>query len=139
MIFNFKNESTFIEDELKSQDELLEAFIYDEVSRMNDSDRKAWLESDECTILQEKGIFNKRTLVRLSKSDDLERRIGMAALHIAKEKNDPLFTKLAINREKERDLLDQINAKYATQAARAAKVSQKEWVKTAKVNPMMIR
>lgn len=129
---NYTKESIIEDCELVNPNELLEQFIYDEVSRMPDAERKAWLESDQCRLLQEKGIFRRNTLVKLSKTDDLDRRIGMAALKIAKDKNDPLFQKLAKNRIKERELLDAINAKYASQAERAAKVSQREWMKTAR-------
>ena len=134
MIFNtnYTSEPVIEDCELVNPNELLESFIYDEVSRMSNEDRKAWLESDQCKLLQEKGIFRRNTLVKLSKTDDLDRRIGMAALKIAKDKNDPLFQKLAKNRIKERELLDAINAKYAAQAERAAKAGQREWMKTAK-------
>ena len=54
------------------------------------------------------GKLSKKTIVRLSKKDDLSKRKKMAALNLAKQNNDPLWDKLALNRVKERELIQKI-------------------------------
>ena len=115
--------------ELNNPNELLESYIYDDLSRLPESKRKEFAVSEEANVMLEKGIIGRRTLVKLSKSDDIERRIGMAAIQMAKEKNDPIYDQLIKNRVKERELLGKINSKYANSAIRIAKASQKEYLK----------
>lgn len=86
--------------------------------------------------LVEAKVLGKRTLVRLSKADDLDRRTTLAAMAMAKEKKDPLFDKLALNRVKEKELLSKIKAKYGTRSLKAAKEGQKAYIKTMKKVPM---
>lgn len=126
-IFNSSFNNDFDED-LK-YDELLETYIYDEISKLPDEKIQEFVHSEAADAMMQKGLIGKRTLVRLSKSDDMERRIGMAALQIAKDKDDPLWNQLAKIRERERDILDKINKKYENKARQSAKVGQKEYLK----------
>lgn len=128
-IFSPQNESFIMEQELKNPNELLESMIYDEVSRLPDERRKEFVNSEEAQAMMESGLISRKTLVRLSKKDDLERRIGMAAIQMAKENNDMLYDQLIRNRIKERELLDKINTKYASKASRVAMIGQKEFLK----------
>ena len=77
------------------------------------------------------GKLSKRTIVRLSKKDDLSKRKKMAALNLAKQNNDPLWDKLAMNRVKERELIAKIMAKYGNKAQKVAVQSQKDFLKGA--------
>ena len=77
------------------------------------------------------GKLAKKTIVRLSKKDDLSKRRKMAALTLAKQNNDPLWEKLALNRVKERELISKIMAKYGNKAQKVAVQSQKEFLKGA--------
>ena len=81
--------------------------------------------------LVEAGKLRKKTLVRLSKKDDLTRRQKIIALNLAKENNDPLWDKLALNRVKERELIAKIVAKYGTKSQKLAVKSQKDFLKGA--------
>ena len=72
------------------------------------------------------GINKKNTFVRMSRKDDLQRRTHLACLLLAKNHKDPLFTKLANNRIKERALRKQIFDKYEGKASRIAMLSQKK-------------
>lgn len=126
-IFNSSFNNDFDED-LK-YDELLETYIYDEISKLPDEKIQEFVHSEAADAMMQKGLIGKRTLVRLSKADDMERRIGMAALQIAKDKDDPLWNQLAKIRERERDILDKINKKYENKARQSAKVGQKEYLK----------
>ena len=117
------------EVELQDKNAYLESCIYDEVSMLPQERREEFLRSDACKSLEEAGILKNKTIVRLSKTDDLERRISMAAIQLSKESNDQLFEKLTKNRIKERELLDRINQKYANKATKVAKMGQKEYLK----------
>ena len=114
---------------LKHPEALLEAYIYDELSALSDSQKKAFLESEECAVMEAKKLIGRKTLIRLSKSDDLNRRTTMAAMQLAKENKDPLWDKLVKNRVKERELLGKIRQKYSNKAQRAAKIGQREHLK----------
>ena len=76
-------------------------------------------------------MISRRTLVRLSKKDDLARRVKMAAFQVAKEKKDPLWTKLVKNRVIERALIKKIVQKYSNMAVRVAKAGQRDYLKAA--------
>lgn len=108
--------------------ELGEAYIYDELSMLSDDQKQAFVESDEAKAMVEGGILNKKTLVRLTKKDDLSRRSTMAAFQLAKEADDPLWQQLVKNRIKERELIAKIESKYASKAEKSAKIGQKEYL-----------
>jgi hypothetical protein len=123
------NQDAIMENELKNPQELEEQFLIEECSHFNEAQIKMFLESDLCTALLEAGKFRKKTLVRLSGQADLDRRNKLAAMQLAKENNDPLFEKLALNRVKERELLGKIVQKYGNKGARIAKASQRDYIK----------
>lgn len=125
----FGTSTLVMENELKQPEELLESYIYDEISRLSDDKRREFVNSQEAQGMLEAGLISRKTLVRLSKNDDLERRIGMAAIQLSKESDDALYDQLVKVRIKERELLDKINAKYANRATRVAKIGQKDYLK----------
>lgn len=125
----FGTSTIVMENELKQPEELLESYIYDEISRLSDEKRQEFVNSQEAQGMLEAGLISRKTLVRLSKNDDLERRIGMAAIQLSKESDDALYDQLVKVRIKERELLDKINAKYANRATRVAKIGQKDYLK----------
>ena len=125
----FSPNQVVMENELSNVNELLESFIYDEISRNSDEKRKEFVNSEQAQAMVEAGIIGRKTLVRLSKMDDLERRIGMAAIQLSKESNDSLYDQLIKVRIKERELLEKINNKYANKATRVAKIGQKDYLK----------
>ena len=78
------------------------------------------------------GANKKNTFVRMSRKDDLQRRTHLACLLLAKNHKDPLFTKLANNRIKERALRKQIFDKYEAKASHIAMLSQKKSIQNKK-------
>lgn len=130
MFFSPKNQDITLEQELKDPQELEREFVYMELAKMSDEDKAAFPQSEACAKLMEAGLISKKTLIRLSKSDDLSRRRKMAAFQLAKEKNDPLWKALVKNRIKERQLIRAIATKYRTGAERGAKVSQRAYLKS---------
>lgn len=114
-------------------DALTESYLISDLSRMNEAHLAEFTAPGGVgESLVEAGKMAKKTLVRLSKIDDLERRTTMAAMRIAMEKKDPLFDKLAKNRVKEKELLSAIKAKYGHLASKNAKIAQAKYIKTTK-------
>ena len=87
------NEGGIIDDQA-----LQEAFIADALDRMNDEDYKAYTESDEFKNLVEAGVVGRRSIVRMNRSDDLTRRIHLAAIQMAREQGDSDWEALRKNR-----------------------------------------
>ena len=140
----FSPDSNFmpIDEQLNSTEEELvtqtmAAFLYDDLSEMCHEQRQMFLNSDEFKAIDESksltSSIGRNTIVKLNKADDMERRIGQAALNIARDKNDILWVKLQKNRVQEKKLLDQINKKYGMKAEKIAKKTQKEYIKTHKL------
>lgn len=119
-----------LEQDLKDPKELDRVYLFDELSRMSDAEKEEFPKTEKCARLMEAGLISKKTLVRLSKTDDLSRRRKMAAFQIAKERKDPLWNQLVKNRIKERQLIRAIMAKYATGAEKAARIGQKSYLKS---------
>ena len=94
---------------------------------------------NESTSIHE-GIISasakNNNIVQLNTRDDLKRRTNLACLMIAKSKKDPLFTKLALNRKKERQLRGAIYKKYQRQAFKIARMSQSKHAIAAKDAPV---
>lgn len=119
-------------------DELMEQFFYDEHYNDSDEDKRTLFESASAVLLEKKNISSKKTLVRLNKNDDITRRSTMAALQIAKDKNDNLWKALVKNRIQERKLLAGIKKKYGNAALTVARVGQKQYL-TGSNNSKMLK
>lgn len=140
-IYSSRINENVIEEELNIDEQTLvdatcEAALYEDLQMMTEEQRSMFLNSDEYKALQEAGLtsaIGKNTIVKLNKTDDLERRIGQASLNIAREKNDALWIKLMKNRRQEKKLLHAIKKKYSSPAERVAKKAQKQYVKTHKI------
>lgn len=118
-----------ITETLQNPGELLESYIYDELCYLSDEKKQEFINSEEAKVMEEAGLISRRTLVRLSKQDDLSRRLRMAAFQLAKEKDDALWKKLVANRVKERELISAISAKYGSKATQVAKIGQRDYLK----------
>lgn len=121
-----------ISEMVKDFDAYQEGCIYLEMMDLSVEDRTALMETPEFLALEAKGLIGKRTIVKLKKEDDLERRETMAAFELARDMADPLWDKLAANRVKERELISRIKAKYKNKAARIAMNTQKDYIKKIK-------
>ena len=124
------------EIEANMQSSALESLIYFDGG---EKALKEFCNSEEAQVLVESRRMSKKTFVRLGKNDDLTRREHMASLIIAREKKDPLFNKLALNRIKERKLRDQIFKKYGAAAKRVAKRSQNKHIKDMRKMPALAK
>lgn len=110
---------------------LVEKIAYDDISRGTTAQIKEFCESSQAQVLVEKGVFKKPSLMRLGKQDDLKRRKKLTAFELARQNNDPLWTKLEKNRKQQKELINKIMAKYGNKAEKVSKVAQKEYIKKA--------
>lgn len=127
-IFSSQNTLTTESSDLKNPNELLGAYIIDEISRLDDDLKEEFINSETCKSLQEARVLKKKTLVRLSKNDDLTRRKTMAAFQIAKDEKWREWDLLVKNRIKERELIAKIVQKAGNRADKAAKMGQKAYL-----------
>ena len=107
----------------------LEALIVDRVASMNEAERNEYMNTDEFKYLEEAGVVGRKAIVRMSKQADLDRRVMLAAMQMAREKGDNDFELLRKNRIKERQLLDRIYKKYNNMVRRDAKKAQQKLIK----------
>ena len=116
-------------------DALVEAFIIDDLTHNYGEDTiKEFCAAGGVgeALLEAKVLSNKRTLMRLSKESDLERRKVIAAIQMARAKNDPLFAKLVKHKLLFKQDRQKIVSKYGSKASRAAIAGQKEYIKRMK-------
>lgn len=125
-------ESIADEIETNMQQSALESMTYFE---NGEEVLKEFCASEEAQALLEARKMSKKTFVRLGKNDDLTRRTNMACLILAREKKDPLFNKLALNRVKEKQIRNAIYKKYQNMAKRLAMLSQKKHIQAMKQMP----
>lgn len=119
-------------DEAAQSDEILEAFLVDEIMQGSAEDIEKFCESAEAQILVEKQVLNKPTLIRMSKEGDYKRRVKLICYTLAKNAQDPLWAKLVKFQKLKKEYSQKIFDKYNTKAARIAKTAQKEYIKKAK-------
>ena len=117
-----------IEEAAKSNS-IMELYLVDDILRGTSQQIHDFCESAEAQILMEKQVLNKPTLHRLSKSDDLRRRIKLTAYQLAKEAKDPLWDKLVKFQRLKKEYAGKILTKYGKKAERIAKLAQKEYIK----------
>ena len=93
-----------------------------------------FLDDDEQEQVEEEGIYTesgelillekaKTKTIKLSKMSQINRAAGAAALQIAKEKKDPLYTKYKKERKKALLTKAKIQSKYAARGRKKAKKS----------------
>ena len=110
----------------------MENCIFDMASSLTDEERKSFMESQNFQDLINEGVIGKRTIVRLSKIDDLSRRIKLAVYQKAKEDGDPNYKKLKKILALRHALNSKLMQKYAPRGRRYAVKAQRNLIK---INP----
>lgn len=130
-MFYSNEEFTPMDESLKNPNELMEAFIVDEITHLPDNLIKEFCAPGGVgeQLVAEGKLRSKNTIVRMSKNDDLTRRKKMACLQLAKDHDDPNFKKLIVNRQRKNDLIDKIVARWGNKAEGIAKKSQNEFLR----------
>lgn len=111
------------------QDALLENMLIDQMNRMTDKEFQAYTESADFQNLVEAGVLGRRSVVKMTRKDDLNRRIHLASIQMAREQGDADWEALRKNRVNERRLLKKIYTKYSNRVRRDAMQSQKRLIK----------
>ena len=119
-------------EEAANSNSLLELYLVDDILKGTSEEIKNFCESEESQILVEKQVLNKPTLHRLSKEDDLKRRIKLTSYQLAKDSNDPNWNKLVKYQKLRKQYAQNILNKYGNKAGRIAKIAQKNYIKTAR-------
>lgn len=114
-----------------NSDEVLEMLLVDDLMRLPSDQIHEFCESAEAKVLQEKSVLKKPTMMRLSKADDEKRRVKLMAYQLAKNADDPLWTKLKGFTAKRKEIIEKIMAKYGPKAEKMAKIAQKNYIATA--------
>ena len=122
-------------ESVANSDHILEMFIVDDVLHGTSDQIHEFVESEQAKVLQERNVLKRPTLVRLSKKDDEKRRIKLIAYQLAKDANDPEWTKLEKYQKLRKESINKIMKKYGYKAQRMAKIAQKNFIKTAKKLP----
>ena len=133
----YQNQLLTEDDDLRGIDltPFVEAVAYDDLSRMSESDLKTFVESEQAQVLIERQVLNKKTLVRLSKKDELKRRIKLIAYKLAHDDKNPHWDKMCLFRSKWKKERAEVMRKYGNRASKLAKVAQKEYIKKARKEP----
>lgn len=132
-LFDSGNFEVTIENTIKNKEEFEQLMIACELADMDKEELKEFCaEGGLGEHLVTEAKLKNRTILRLSKKDDLARRKKMAAYQLAKENNDKSwklfvkYRKLALEQEKK------MFQKYNTKAEKVAKEGQKSWMKGGK-------
>lgn len=105
-----------------------ECYIED-VSSLPETQREEYITSDEAVILERAKLIQGKTRIRMSKMDDLTRRIGLASILIGKHKNDPLYVKFTKHKALAKLYKKKLINKNKSKALKLAKTSQKNYLK----------
>jgi len=112
------------------QSALFETLFVDYVNHMNDDERKEFLESAEVKALMEaNGGVKRRTIVRLSKQDDYNRRITLAAMEKAKQMNSADWKRLKKAQKMRKACIAAIVKKYGLSVKKDVIKAQKALIK----------
>lgn len=132
MFFSGINEecNAKIDEPLKHPDELMEAFIIDELSFLPPKKLQEFCESGGVAdqLIQEGKLRSKNTIVKMSKKDDFARRIAMACMQFGKDHNDPDWREIVKAQQKKNKHKAKLIKKYYNRAVAQAKKSQQEFL-----------
>lgn len=120
-----------LDDETKQI--MFECWLFDDLSRLPDKQRKELLESAEYADVRkawmEAGLINKVSIMKLSKESDLERRESSAILALARANgHDADYAKYVKLKAETRRLKDNMRRRYGNRAKLNARKGQKEYI-----------
>ena len=129
-LFSTGNVEVTIENSIKDKDTFEQLMIADEVANLPEEELNEFCKPGGLgeTLVTE-GKLKNRTLVRLSKKDDLARRKKMACYQLAKEANSPDWKKFSFHRQKALEHEKRMFKQYGAKAERIAKESQRDYLK----------
>ena len=117
-------------DGVQDMNALFESLFIDLVNHMDAEERDKYLESAKVQALVEAKALNRRTIVRLSKTDDYNRRIALAAIQKAKETNSADWKRLKKAHVLKKTAIANIIKRYGNSVKRDVIKAQKAILKT---------
>lgn len=119
-----------IENSIQNKEEFEQLMIADEIANLDAEQLREFCSPGGLgeTLVTE-GKLKNRTLVRLSKKDDLARRKKMACYQLAKEANSPAWKKFEFHRSEALKYEKQMFKQYGSKAERLAKEAQRDYLK----------
>lgn len=106
----------FIDSTLKNPNLFTEAMIFAEMSTRPTKVIESFCNSGEAKDMVNCGILTHDTLQRLAAQAKTDRCRDVAACHLAKEADDPLWNELIDARRKEREIMNELIMKYGNPA-----------------------
>lgn len=126
----------------ESENEVLGNLVIAELAEvLNEEEFNAYLKSEECEALMEAGKFSKKTIIRMSKADDLERRTSMAAMNLAKQSDNASWKEYQKAMKKAKEAKAKMLKQFGSKGSKIAKKAQQEFSKipTLKVTTQQFR
>ena len=127
-IFAVNENDTVLDDVDFNYDEYEEMCAIAFLSRQPDEVIREFVNSEVCEALITEGKLNKKTIMKLNKSNDLTRRETLAAYAMAKDKNDPLWRSFIKYKSLANEFKHRIIEKYKNKSQNVAKKSQRDFV-----------
>lgn len=117
-------------EELKHPDELMEAFIIDELSFLPTGTLREFCEDGGVAdqLVTEGKLRSKNTIVKMSKKDDFSRRVSMVCMQLAKDNKDPNWAKLVKAQQMKNKHKATIIKRWYKSAERIARKTQQEFL-----------
>jgi len=114
----------------ENEREVLEDLILAEYAHtLSTDDYNAFLESEECEALIQEGKISKKTVIKLNKVDDLERRTNMACINLGRQTGSKAFKDYQKYMKLAKDAREKMIKKNKSKATKIAKKAQKEFMK----------
>ena len=120
-------------EEMANSEALMELYLVDDILNASSKDLQDFCESEQCKILIENGVLDKKFVDRATvRKMDLNRRIKLAAYQMAKDTHDPLWDKLVKYAGLKKSIAKKILTKYGKKAERIGRIGQKNYIKKSK-------
>ena len=111
-IFGKKDDT--MSGKLKNPNALREAYLYEYLTARGQE--KKFVESPEASVMKEEGMITDELIEKLSTAKANNKNLEMTVLHLAKAEDDPLFDRLVAARAEERNIMNELIAKYQESA-----------------------
>ena len=112
----FGNKDDNMSGKLKDPNALRESYLYEYFTAKGKDTIEKFVSSPEATVMKEQNMITDELIERLTKAKENNKNLEMTVLHLAKAEDDPMFDRLVALRAQERDLMNELIAKYQESA-----------------------
>ncbi len=118
-----------LESALKNPNQFREAVLFEALNSLSISKRKEFVKSNEAKTMLNEGFITKDMLDRLTNESD-NGVLKTTVCHMAKENGDPAWDELVRHRMEERRIMNELIAKYSTDAKPIADNANKDFIES---------